>query len=108
MNLSRGAGAEGSDVHSKGAKIAIITAVQKILIPTAIFGCRFKRNKMPLNLSLIVSSGGFIQDDFGEFDLFIAYLYLILGSSNPYERSIKRFTNAIMPANTSTVPCITG
>ena len=83
VNLSRGAGADGSVVHSNGAKIATITAKKNIDKPTAIFGCLFKRVKTSLILSFIVSSGGFTQADLDVPVLFIGYLYLILGSSTP-------------------------
>ena len=61
VNLSRGAGIDGSDVQRSGAKIAITPATKNIEIPTAIFGCLFNNDSKPLTLSFIVKSGGFIH-----------------------------------------------
>ena len=83
VNRSKGAGADGSAVHSTGAKMATITANRNIESPTAIFGCLFKRAKTPLILSFIVNSGGFTHAEVDVYLLFISYLYLILGSSRP-------------------------
>ena len=63
--------------------IGLVVANENIDKPTAIFGCLFKRVKISLILSFIVSSGGFTQADLDVPVLFIGYLYLILGSSTP-------------------------